>query len=340
MTDFFEQLVSKVLAQWLNHNVCTLPTHYPFKRIELHDGSSLKLHNKLASHYPGRFTATHPAAVEMHVTMDLLNGHINYLQIAPDKESERLYQPFANELKDTLVLEDAGYFDINYCYQIAQSGGQHIIRTSNAINPDILDRFDEQGRQVKGLSGKRLSSLKMQTHQIMDLTVAWAKRPGTYRLIAFWDKRKSRLGYMITNLKRSEFSARQITELYSLRWQIELLFKEWKSYNHLKTIGTAQAHLIKTLIWASVLCALLKRFVTYSVMGICQVYLSTQKAARSAQDWLPGLLTDIFTSNIATAEDALADTAKYLAKHARRANMKRDKDTPLFKYGCHPAMGV
>jgi hypothetical protein len=80
--------VSKVLAQWLNHNACTLPAHYPFKRIELHDGSSLKLHNKLASHYPGRFTATHPAAVEMHVTMDLLNGHINYLQIAPDKESE------------------------------------------------------------------------------------------------------------------------------------------------------------------------------------------------------------------------------------------------------------
>jgi hypothetical protein len=115
----------------------------------------------LASHYPGRFTATHPAAVEMHVTMDLLNGHINYLQIAPDKESERLYQPFANELKDTLVREDAGYFDINYCYQIGQSGGHHIIRTSNTINPDILESFDQQGRQVKGLSGKKLSSLKM-----------------------------------------------------------------------------------------------------------------------------------------------------------------------------------
>ena len=146
----------------------------------------------------------------------------------------------------------------------------------------------------------------------MDLTVAWARRPGTYRLIAFWDKRKSLLGYMITNLKRCEFSVTQVIELYSLRWQIELLFKEWKSYNHLKTIGTAQPHLIKTLIWASVLCALLKRFVTYSVMGICQVYLSTQKAARSAQDWLPKLLTDIFTSHVATVEETLADTANYL----------------------------
>jgi hypothetical protein len=28
MTNSFEQLVSKVLAQWPNHNDCTLPTHY------------------------------------------------------------------------------------------------------------------------------------------------------------------------------------------------------------------------------------------------------------------------------------------------------------------------
>jgi hypothetical protein len=39
-------------------------------------------------------------------------------------------------------------------------------------------------------------------------------------------------------------------------------------------------------------------------MGICQVYLSTQKTARSALDWLPGLLTELFASNIATADDA------------------------------------
>ncbi|MFQ3189607.1 MAG: hypothetical protein ACI936_000732 [Paraglaciecola sp.] len=92
MADFFEQLVSKVLAQWLNHDACTLPTHYPFKWI-LHDGSSLKLHNKLASDYPGRFTATQSASVEIHVTMDLLNGHINYLQIAQIKKASTYISP-------------------------------------------------------------------------------------------------------------------------------------------------------------------------------------------------------------------------------------------------------
>jgi hypothetical protein len=58
MTDFFEQFVSKVMVQWLTHNICTLPPHLPFKLIELHDGSSLKLQYKLASHYPVRLTAS------------------------------------------------------------------------------------------------------------------------------------------------------------------------------------------------------------------------------------------------------------------------------------------
>jgi hypothetical protein len=71
--------------------------------------------------------------------------------------------------------------------------------------------FDEQYPQVKGLSGKRLTSLKMQT-----LTVTWAKRPGTYRLIAFWDRRKSCPRYMNTHSKRRQFNATQIIELYSL----------------------------------------------------------------------------------------------------------------------------
>ncbi|MFT7689056.1 MAG: hypothetical protein ACI9FB_004422, partial [Candidatus Azotimanducaceae bacterium] len=39
------------------------------------------------------------------------------------------------------------------------------------------------------------------------------------------------------------------------------------------------------------------------------------------------------------SEATLADTAKCLQKHGRWTNMKQDKDTPLLKYGCYPAVG-
>jgi hypothetical protein len=42
------------------------------------------------------------------MALDLVSGIANYLGIDADKESERLYQPYAHELKETLVMMDAG----------------------------------------------------------------------------------------------------------------------------------------------------------------------------------------------------------------------------------------
>lgn len=67
---------------------------------------------------PGRFTKTAPAAIELHLTLDLVAGTANYIGLDADKESEKHHRPFADELIETLVLMDAGYFDINYCHEI------------------------------------------------------------------------------------------------------------------------------------------------------------------------------------------------------------------------------
>ncbi|MFC0178926.1 hypothetical protein [Thorsellia kenyensis] len=59
----------------------------------------------------------------MHLTFDLVAGTANYVGLDADKESEKHYRPFADELKDTLVLMNAGYFDIEYCKGINQFKG-------------------------------------------------------------------------------------------------------------------------------------------------------------------------------------------------------------------------
>ncbi|GAA4887007.1 hypothetical protein GCM10023333_20550 [Ferrimonas pelagia] len=43
-------------------------------------------------------------------------------------------------------------------------------------------------------------------------------------------------------------------------WQIELLFKEWKSFNNLKRFVTRLEHMVRGLIEASLLSLLVKRF--------------------------------------------------------------------------------
>ena len=128
-----------------------------------------------------------------------------------------------------------------------------IIRAPNNIKPEIVEAYDPYGLPVKGLKGKKLSTLKLQQDQQMDLTVKWSNRKGTYRLIAFWDRRKSTIGYLITNLKRDVFSCQQLCNLYGLRWQIELFFKELKSFCNLSTFNTQNEHIVRSLVWGSML---------------------------------------------------------------------------------------
>ena len=69
--DFMRELVSLIIERW---TVRVLESRgggafSEFRRILIQDGSSFAVHDALAEHYPGRFRARCPAAVELHVTM-------------------------------------------------------------------------------------------------------------------------------------------------------------------------------------------------------------------------------------------------------------------------------
>ena len=56
----------------------------------------------------------------------------------------------------------------------------------------------------------------------------------------------------ITNVAEDTMSAAQIAEVYKVRWQIELLFKAWKSSGNLQTVlheGCTNVCRVKTIIY-------------------------------------------------------------------------------------------
>jgi IS4 transposase len=55
----------------------------------------------------------------------------------------------------------------------------------------------------------------------LDLSVRWPGYDFDFRVIAFWYKKKKRIGYLVTNLARETVPASDVVELYRLRWQIE-----------------------------------------------------------------------------------------------------------------------
>jgi len=62
-----------------------------FDDIELQDGSSFAIVDSLAARYPGRFTKTSPAAIELHATMSLFQDRMVRISLAPDSQGERVF---------------------------------------------------------------------------------------------------------------------------------------------------------------------------------------------------------------------------------------------------------
>ena len=80
-----------------------------FSGILLQDGSSFAINPKLAEVFPGRFNRYNPAAVELHVTVDLLSECPQNITLTPDTTSEPQFLPDVGELRDALVMGDRGY---------------------------------------------------------------------------------------------------------------------------------------------------------------------------------------------------------------------------------------
>ncbi|KAB7738385.1 IS4 family transposase [Parvibaculum sedimenti] len=334
--DFMQQCFEMVMQHWALHTLklTSLSTGYafPFSQVKLHDGCSFQLHDGLQTEYPGRFKNRYPAAVELHVTMDLLSSSVDYLALGADTEPERPHAPKAQTLNDTLLLTDAGYFDRDKIAEIDKNGGYTITQALCSINPVIKSAYDYQGNAIKKAKGKKLKTLQLKDkNTIIDLTAQWDKNPFEYRVIAFWYKKKKRVGYLVTNLSRETIPASDVVELYRLRWQIELLFKELKSYCNLKKFSTQKEPIVCALIYASFITVLLKRMMAFATEALKSLWISTQKVARSAPIWL-SLLVNKLSQHHAVAI-AVEECVELISKLCPRAHPKRDLKDGLYQFG-------
>ena len=109
-----------------------------FQHIWLHDGSSQAIYDELKDVLPERFNKVSPAAIEMHATVDLLEDSFVRVQMTEDTRSERACLPaLHSSLKQTLILIDAGYFELEYFGAVDDREGCFLCRAPQSINPVI-----------------------------------------------------------------------------------------------------------------------------------------------------------------------------------------------------------
>ena len=300
-----------------------------FEHIRIQDGTSFALHSSLADVFPGRFTATHPAAVELHVELDLLSEMPNRVVLAPDSASEPQFLPEPHEMASGLLLADRGYFAKGYLAALQRAAASFIVRSKTDINPLIVEAFGPDGCALEQFIGRRMREIKakMAKYPCLDLTVRFDSdgAPLQCRLIVHPNARRDGVPrYLATNLERHRFTIEHVSTAYRLRWQIELLFKEWKSHANLRGFSTRNENIAEGLIWASLCAATVQRYCAHMAERIRRIAISTRIVAKSLHHVLHAILDDLL-HDPAHLRASVAGALEYLATNARRAHPKRDR---------------
>jgi hypothetical protein len=116
------------------------------------------------------------------------------------------------------------------------------------------------------------------------------------------------------------------------RWQIELCFKECKSYANLHKFDTAIPPIAAGLIWASLCAAILKRFLAHAGQRLGDgTAISTRRVAMCAHHILKELVSALLRGVGLLV--ALRRGLAYLLANARRANVPREYRTGCLRPG-------
>ncbi len=300
-----------------------------FKDVVIQDGTSFQLHSDLSDSFPGRFTTISPAAVEVHTTMSLFSDNLICVASAPDSECERHFAPDPASLRDKLFLGDRGYDGTPYMAAIDSCGGSFIIRIRSTLDPKVT-KIHRRGRKYRALEGKRLSAVlkKLPKRAAHDLDVQWEDKQGqpkyAFRLVAKWSRTEKSWFRLMTNIERENFLPKEVSQAYRLRWQVELYYKELKSYANLHAFSTSKKHIAEGLIWASLCAAFLKRYFAHACQRATHNAISTRRVAMCSHTFLAELFRCL-QRRARTMEQVLAKIFEYLSSNARRSNPKRDR---------------
>ena len=311
-----------------------------FSDILAQDGSSFAVNDALTEAFPGRFTKVSPAAVEVHCTYSLYQAQAVNIGLSADKDSERTYLPDPTSLQRKLILFDRGYTCYEYGAAVKEAGGDFIGRAKDKkFNPTILKCFRGFGNK-KEIVGKRLKDISLPKCNVDLLIEGKDKRGKKYqvRLVLFYVKRKDLHVYLLTSLSQQQYCPSIVASLYRLRWQVELFFKECKSYTKLKKFQTKDRYIVEGLIWASMLAILIRRFLLHSAFSKTGKRVAHFIAAAMSWTFFRSLGRAVLREASALTE-VLAEVFRFLRENAQRTNPRR-KDTftlldiaPIEAYG-------
>ena len=295
-----------------------------FSKIFLMDSTEIKLPGKLKEKYKGS-NSNNSSVLKMNLLLELLNYSIKNIELSSGVTNEQNFSRYIyDELcLDSLVLKDLGYFNFKDFNEIDERNSFFISRLRAGIrlfirNPNPkLKKNGEPLKKTKYLTvditelGKELKVGEAKEYEFL-LGSHDDKRPfrviltkldekSTNKKIKDIEERERRKGHSAKHARKSaeisgyitnleSFEPLEIIELYSLRWQIELLFKIFKSDFKLDKLKNIKLERIESHIYATLIRILILMEVTKEAVGGYSEELSIRRVIKSSMEVLNNFL--------------------------------------------------
>jgi hypothetical protein len=247
------------LEHVLGHAVVVPPAAIPlldrFTAVELGDSTTLTVPDAYADEFPGcgGKAGSGQAAVKIQVRWDLLAGALKKVVVeagrVSDGRSAAAEDPVA---RGALYVRDLGYFSLRWFRSLAHEGAYWIARwqPGTAVSDaegrplDLLEFL--RGRRGGGPIDRAILLGATQRLACRLIALRVPQEVADRRRQAAYEKARKHgrtpgaecLAWcdwtlLVANCPVELLSWKEVVILYRIRWQIELMFKLWKSHNHL-----------------------------------------------------------------------------------------------------------
>lgn len=287
---FVEKLLEVFLSRQIDFN--GFPSHLSqtFTAVKVMDSTEFKLPDFFANDFPGYGIVGSPACAAIQLEYDVLARTIHYLSLGNARQSDKTIadQRIGLIQKGDLILRDLGYYSTDSYQKIEQQQAFYIsrLKAQVGIYQKVDNRYESLNwtsiiQQIrKGSTGyfdQYVYIGKQQKHPVRLMAWILSEKEQKKRLQRKKSQKKniskediiwSKLNVIITNIDANTMKAQEAYNLYKIRWQIEWMFKIWKSILNIDTVRKMKTVRLKCYLYSKLIWVLL----CWEITGVAELH--------------------------------------------------------------------
>lgn len=279
---FFQKIFKNIVKAQFDKYVSLISADLlqSFKKILIQDSSSMDLNGKLSTFFKGSGGRASKASIKIDVIYDFKTKRYEHIKLTDHSEADQKLGVNVLDFisTNTLVIRDLGYLRMDCIIKIDAMKAFFLSRMKNSTCV-YLNREDENELDISEYMYRNNRNETM-----VDVEVYITKQKIPVRLIAYrvpaaiaaerrrkahaTAKKQGRtltkkslslldFSIFITNVPKEIWPTGVVGTIYRLRWQIELLFKSWKSRLKLDYLTGINPNRIEAMIYVRMILVII-----------------------------------------------------------------------------------